>query len=531
MEGERRRMQMAAGQQMQEQAAGGNHLRTAIGAYRGSTIKRFVLVTLVGGALFGALGVTLSALGEGEIGQFFMPGFGVAFVCIFVVAFVPPLASRGAVAAEQDWLMALPFPLTGYFEVLSRQPTYGRKIIYGIAWRVARGHRQREGHGGHWRGSRETLHPEQREQHDPGGPGAVRPERGPRHVLRDVARDRHARPGRGDRRADAAPAGRVGLHDGQRLPLTPFHRSELGRARQAVFLGASALAAIAWISGCGFDGVGTGRADDAGADGVSPPDSPLDLDSGAPRDDGAGGDGTNGSDGGIVRQPTLLLWLDGSDPAGDGTRPADGTPVAAWIDKARGRSVLQPMANRRATFKASGIAGKPSLQFDGIDDFFDVDLDINGVLLPEATVIAVFQNAPGDTSSYSGVWGHDNGGWDRFVASGGSMKQNGVSNGTGFSPITGFTASSIPLVTTIVMRGSAAGQSHAYVNGVLGATFKGSVNPGTTHMSVGNLNGPSTFGNAWSFDGYIAEVLVYGSALGDAERQAIEASLISKYTP
>jgi hypothetical protein len=189
------------------------------------------------------------------------------------------------------------------------------------------------------------------------------------------------------------------------------------------------------------------------------------------------------------------------------------------------------MAGRRALFRTSGIAGKPALQFDGKDDFFDVDLDINGTLLPDLTVVAVFQSTPGNTSAYAGVWGHDNGGWDRFVAAGGSANLNGVSNGTGFTPITGFTTTGVPLITSIMMHGNGAGQSHAYVGGVLSATFSGSLNPGEKHMSVGNLNGPALFGATWAFDGAIAEVLVYGSALTDPVREAIEASLKAKYTP
>ena len=134
-EGQRRRMEIAAGQQVERQVSGGNHLRTAIGAYRGSAIKRVVLVALIGGVLFGVLGITLAALGEGEIGHVFIPGFAVAFVCIFGMAFIPPLATQGTVAKEQEWAMALPFQLSGYFEVLSREPTYGRKVVYEIVWR------------------------------------------------------------------------------------------------------------------------------------------------------------------------------------------------------------------------------------------------------------------------------------------------------------------------------------------------------------------------------------------------------------
>jgi hypothetical protein len=51
------------------------------------------------------------------------------------MAFIPPLASEGTVAAEHDWAMALPFQLVGYFELLSSEPRSARKLRYEITWR------------------------------------------------------------------------------------------------------------------------------------------------------------------------------------------------------------------------------------------------------------------------------------------------------------------------------------------------------------------------------------------------------------
>ncbi len=134
MEGNRRRMEVASGQQIEERKAGGHHLRTAIGAYRGSTIKRVVLVALIGGAALGALGVALASGEAPQTGVLLLPGFAVAFICVFLMAFIPPIASRGAVATEQDWAMALPFQLIGYFEVLSADPRPARSVVYEIVW-------------------------------------------------------------------------------------------------------------------------------------------------------------------------------------------------------------------------------------------------------------------------------------------------------------------------------------------------------------------------------------------------------------
>lgn len=135
MQGQQRRAELAAGMQAERQQAGGGNLRTAIGAYRGSTLKRVLLAGILFGLASGALGATLSALGQVEIGGFLVPGFVLAFVGFMIFVFVPPLASQGAIAAEQMWTMSLPFSFQGYFEALAAQPRPVRTMTYEIVWR------------------------------------------------------------------------------------------------------------------------------------------------------------------------------------------------------------------------------------------------------------------------------------------------------------------------------------------------------------------------------------------------------------
>lgn len=227
---------------------------------------------------------------------------------------------------------------------------------------------------------------------------------------------------------------------------------------------------------------------------------------------------------------SLLLHVDASNPSGNGALPADGTAMGAWVDLANGTSVVQSTGTLQPVWKASGIANKPAFLFDGVDDYFDVTLDINGSLRPSITVIAVLQNNTGNNGQYSGVWGQDNGGWDRFLVSGGAAGGNGISNGGGFTVVTGLTAKSTRLVSSTVLVSNTANASKSYVNGVLGATFNGSIQSGGTHMSIGSLQTPPS-ATGYSMHGYIAELFVYNSALSDTDRTAIETALIAKYTP
>lgn len=227
---------------------------------------------------------------------------------------------------------------------------------------------------------------------------------------------------------------------------------------------------------------------------------------------------------------SLLLWLDASD-LGGAVLPPDNTAVDGWTDKARGRAVVQTTASRQPKWRSAGINGKPSFQFDGVDDVFDVDLDINGAVLPQLTVVTVFQNFAGATATYTGLWGHDNGNWDRFIGTGGTLGQNGISNGVGFTPVAGLTASNVPLVVTATLRSNTPNLSTVHVNGQLAATFTGSIQPGTTHLSIGNINGPPATASTHAFDGWIAAMRIYGEALADPDRAALEAELQKTYVP
>lgn len=134
MQGKQRRAELAAGRRVGQQKAGVGHLRTAIGAYRGSPLKRCMLAAIALGLLSGGLGVALAEVGNTEIGAISMPGFVIAFILFMIYVFVPPIASQGAMTAEQAWMRALPFELRGYFEALSDEPSYERSMEYEIVW-------------------------------------------------------------------------------------------------------------------------------------------------------------------------------------------------------------------------------------------------------------------------------------------------------------------------------------------------------------------------------------------------------------
>lgn len=81
----------------------------------------------------------------------------------------------------------------------------------------------------------------------------------------------------------------------------------------------------------------------------------------------------------------LALWLDGNDTAtlfdatsGGSQVVADGA-VARWADKAESNyQVTQGTANNRPLLRVAGLGGKPALEFDGTDDWLQIEENLIG---------------------------------------------------------------------------------------------------------------------------------------------------------
>jgi hypothetical protein len=127
--GQQRRSELETAAALEKRTDASRHLRIAIGAYRGSAMKRVVLAigTCVGLAVIVLVHLTYPVL---DLAIVLIVLFGLGAVTFIL----PPLASEGAVAAEARWVASLPFPLEGYFEVLSGTPQVARSIVYDLSW-------------------------------------------------------------------------------------------------------------------------------------------------------------------------------------------------------------------------------------------------------------------------------------------------------------------------------------------------------------------------------------------------------------
>ena len=71
-----------------------------------------------------------------------------------------------------------------------------------------------------------------------------------------------------------------------------------------------------------------------------------------------------------LKNHSMVLWLDGSDPLGTGTPPSDGAHVATWYDKSK--SNFDMPATSMPAYYSDGIGGRGAIRFDGVDDNYQI---------------------------------------------------------------------------------------------------------------------------------------------------------------
>jgi hypothetical protein len=228
----------------------------------------------------------------------------------------------------------------------------------------------------------------------------------------------------------------------------------------------------------------------------------------------------------------LQLHLDAADPStlfnattGGSLVAADGA-VARWEDKSgNGRHATQATSDSRPLRKNAVQNGLGVLRFDGGNDW--LNLPTNFRWWPTGTLFAVLDNA-GDgifwyalkraddnpeirlvTSQDSGFWYYD-----------GSYKVNQPNH---YDAIGGGTVRTVVLANT---------SYKSYSNGILknSTTLASAVTANNSAFShtIGGFKVPDDdFSSYAAID--IAEIVMYDSALSDADRSAVESYLMSKW--
>ncbi|NDC25154.1 MAG: hypothetical protein EB078_11975, partial [Proteobacteria bacterium] len=235
----------------------------------------------------------------------------------------------------------------------------------------------------------------------------------------------------------------------------------------------------------------------------------------------------------------LQLWLDASDAStlysatsGGSLVAADGA-VARWEDKSgNGRHATQETSGNRPQRKSSIQNSKDILRFDGSNDLLRTSANFPVTGNIETTVFVVYKktnNAKGhifgwgDSGVSLGAFGfYDDGFWTAVAYAGGkAFFTSGPTNNTWFVSMFRKSAGAINSTT------------EARRNSVSVATSNHSTD--TPNVQVGlfsvgrwaNYDLSGTDGAV--FQGDLAEIIIYNSALSDSDRSAVEGYLMSKW--
>lgn len=256
--------------------------------------------------------------------------------------------------------------------------------------------------------------------------------------------------------------------------------------------------------------------------------------------------------------PDLILWLDAADPDADGNpgnHPADGTGLTTWEDKSGFNNDASVLTGQSAgTFRSAGgepINGNPVVRFTRTahttGSVYTVPgVDIRAITHEDVTLFTVYR-PKSIPNPYHGIWGNDNGAWDRFYLPYHSGFGDGVDDGLiSLGPVQqGQVVPDAAQVNTVrLLTAIYNGDIPAPPFDSLGITNNGPVNGSSVYFdgqlvtrftdSTDATAAQSSFAVGWdgdsgAFDGDIAEVIVYGRALNGCELRQVNRYLSDKY--
>jgi len=234
----------------------------------------------------------------------------------------------------------------------------------------------------------------------------------------------------------------------------------------------------------------------------------------------------------------LKLWLDASDVNNGSANPADGTTITSWKDKSgagNNASVFGGQVGGKVY--ANQINGKSVIRFTRVSQtsgsVYEVpNVDIRATTMPAVTIFTVYKQ--GLQSGDQGLWGDDNGGWDRFYFSSwpSGNGNDATIGGASLGPTNpaqsipgGGTVGVLRLMTAVYDHGTTNG-SAIYFNGVqAGSSFTDNTDAtaAQTDLRIG------WDGDDNAFNGDIAEMIVYNRKLTACEIQTVNRYLNNKY--
>ncbi|XZF16160.1 LamG-like jellyroll fold domain-containing protein [Chitinophagaceae bacterium MMS25-I14] len=231
----------------------------------------------------------------------------------------------------------------------------------------------------------------------------------------------------------------------------------------------------------------------------------------------------------------LKLWLDASDVNNGGAAPSNNAVISTWKDKSgNGNDATVYAGQSGGAYHTNQINGKSVVAFtrtsQTVGCVYNVaGVDIRATAMPAVTIFTVYRQ--GAQSGDQGLWGDDNGNWDRFYFT--SWTSNGSANNGGASlgptnpaaTVTGAGIVGTTRLLTAVYNSNVANGSAIYFNGATVTTFTDQTDAtaAQTTLRIG-FDGDDN-----CYNGDIAEMIVYNRKLTDCEIMQVNRYLGAKY--
>ena len=224
-----------------------------------------------------------------------------------------------------------------------------------------------------------------------------------------------------------------------------------------------------------------------------------------------------------VAGATCQLWLDGADPAGTGTPPANGSTVSTWMDKS-GNGRNAPANTIGGTFNRNALNGNGGINFDTLNTKYYRTPSFVASSTNTPTIFFVCQQTVYTFSQNTTLLLAEVN-YLQFILytrTAGNTNINLNLDIYNTDPSTGLTGIPIssPAIVSVVGTGAPSYNATMYGNGTFNLSFTGTA---TNPMSTSS---PYIVGQ---FIGNAYEVIFYNTALADTQRQQVEGYLAWKW--
>jgi len=216
-----------------------------------------------------------------------------------------------------------------------------------------------------------------------------------------------------------------------------------------------------------------------------------------------------------------VLWLDGADPAGNGVVPSAGN-LTTWVDKSD--SAINAIAGTSVypQYTTAFLNGLGVVGLTSASDYFTVANNLNTSSL---TYVFLMKPTAANTANTCGILSTDTAAqYGRSIALNNMVFQ--IEYYSGFTATSVTTNSSTWYIVSVVFNGTSS-ITLSY-NGTI-STYAGSgTGTNSSGLTIGSYNSTNSY-VSFNANFYLAEAIVYTSALSQTQFQNVESYLAQKW--